>query len=174
MPRYFAKSKNVDMPRPFRIRRIAKWTGLGMCALILMAWGFSSVYGVGVVASGDTAIILEHGWLSRLYHNMYYMDPSRYSFGRVGELWMHRASAGYYGSWTSTYPIVPLWILLLIASIPTAFLFHRDRSRKINFGHCAICHYELTGNTSGVCPECGAKVTVACAIPPQSPPSNPL
>ena len=22
-------------------------------------------------------------------------------------------------------------------------------------GHCRKCHYNLTGNTSGICPECG-------------------
>jgi len=25
-------------------------------------------------------------------------------------------------------------------------------------GHCAECDYDLTGNTSGVCPECGSPV----------------
>ena len=25
-------------------------------------------------------------------------------------------------------------------------------------GHCATCDYDLTGNTSGVCPECGSPV----------------
>jgi len=25
-------------------------------------------------------------------------------------------------------------------------------------GHCPMCGYDLTGNTSGVCPECGTKI----------------
>jgi hypothetical protein len=27
-------------------------------------------------------------------------------------------------------------------------------------GHCPNCGYDLTGNVSGVCPECGEKVTL--------------
>ncbi len=29
---------------------------------------------------------------------------------------------------------------------------------RIPSGHCQKCGYDLTGNVSGVCPECGAKV----------------
>ncbi len=54
--------------------------------------------------------------------------------------------------WTSL--LVPLWIPLAIIAIPTAVLFHRDR-RRILPGHCRKCGYDLTGNVSGICPECG-------------------
>ena len=30
-----------------------------------------------------------------------------------------------------------------------------DRAKRIERGHCAYCDYDLTGNTSGRCPECG-------------------
>jgi len=30
--------------------------------------------------------------------------------------------------------------------------------RKRHVGHCATCSYDLTGNTSGTCPECGTAV----------------
>lgn len=33
-----------------------------------------------------------------------------------------------------------------------------DRAKRISRGHCAYCDYDLTGNTSGVCPECGTPV----------------
>jgi hypothetical protein len=55
-------------------------------------------------------------------------------------------------SWLS----LPLWIPLVIIAIPTAFLFWRDR--RIPLGQCQKCRYDLTGNVSGVCPECGEKV----------------
>ncbi len=49
---------------------------------------------------------------------------------------------------------VPLSLPLVVAAIPTAILFYRDR-RRIPPGHCRKCGYNLTGNVSGRCPECG-------------------
>lgn len=53
-----------------------------------------------------------------------------------------------------SYFLVALAILLLI---PVAILWRLDRPR-IPPGHCATCGYDLTGNTSGRCPECGEPV----------------
>jgi len=39
-----------------------------------------------------------------------------------------------------------------------AFLLHRRERRlrrRLSHGCCTACGYDLTGNTSGVCPECG-------------------
>lgn len=44
--------------------------------------------------------------------------------------------------------------LLLATMLPTALLWWLDR-RIIQPGHCRKCGYDLTGNVSGVCPECG-------------------
>ena len=48
---------------------------------------------------------------------------------------------------------LPLWIPFLLVAIPTGILFWRDR--RTPPGHCQRCRYDLTGNTSGICPECG-------------------
>ena len=52
--------------------------------------------------------------------------------------------------------IVPLWIPFLMFALPTAFLCHRDR--RFPRGLCQACGYNLTGNMSGVCPECGQRI----------------
>lgn len=57
---------------------------------------------------------------------------------------------------------IPYWLPLLIAGIATSVLFYRDR--RIPPGHCQTCRYNLTGNTSGVCPECGAVVEINPAL----------
>jgi predicted amidophosphoribosyltransferase len=46
-----------------------------------------------------------------------------------------------------------MYVLLLIAAVPTVLLWWRDR--RIPPGHCQNCGYDLTGNVSGICPECG-------------------
>jgi len=53
---------------------------------------------------------------------------------------------------------IPFWLPLLLTAIPTAWLWHRDRSVFSclpDHLFCRGCGYDLTGNTSGVCPECG-------------------
>ena len=44
---------------------------------------------------------------------------------------------------------------LLIAYPFFAFVRARYRHHRHRSGHCPTCEYDLTGNTSGVCPECG-------------------
>jgi hypothetical protein len=56
--------------------------------------------------------------------------------------------------------VVPDWFLLAISAVlPAAWLvaFLKACSR-IAAGCCRSCGYILTGNTSGVCPECGTAV----------------
>lgn len=52
---------------------------------------------------------------------------------------------------------IPLWLSFLIVMIPTAFLWLSDR-RRYPAGHCTKCGYNLTGNVSGRCPECGTTI----------------
>ena len=52
--------------------------------------------------------------------------------------------------------VVPYWIILVLSAIiPLRALLRRRRSVE---GGCQNCSYDLTGNTSGVCPECGTAV----------------
>jgi len=62
------------------------------------------------------------------------------------------------GGWTSTVLLVPHWLLLPITCVgPVLALRHRHRGA----GSCQRCGYDLTGNLSGRCPECG---TIASAL----------
>jgi hypothetical protein len=54
---------------------------------------------------------------------------------------------------------LPLWSLFVLSLIPTAIVWYDDR-RRSPAGHCMTCGYDLTGNTTGVCPECGTKIKV--------------
>jgi hypothetical protein len=65
---------------------------------------------------------------------------------------------------STPYPMVlslylPYWlIILLFAVLPSAWTLNRLRTRKNDLNLCGTCSYSLTGNTSGICPECGTPV----------------
>lgn len=51
-------------------------------------------------------------------------------------------------------------LMLLLAVLPTWSLRRLVRTRaRIAMGGCRACGYNLTGNTSGVCPECGRAIS---------------
>jgi hypothetical protein len=56
------------------------------------------------------------------------------------------------------YVLVPHRIIVTASLIlPMAWVFARVRHTR-RLGRCPTCSYDLTGNTSGVCPECGTAV----------------
>jgi hypothetical protein len=52
---------------------------------------------------------------------------------------------------------VPLWMPVLALSV-LPFVRVLQGFRRVRSGCCLTCGYSLTGNTSGVCPECGTPV----------------
>jgi len=70
------------------------------------------------------------------------------------------------------YFVLSDWVLVLMFGIPASFLWARYRSRgnRSRAGLCLSCGYDLTGNTSGTCPECGMPVPSSTATPqPKAP-----
>lgn len=55
----------------------------------------------------------------------------------------------YYWKWALMFMVTPaLWLVVWTA-----------RRRLLRPGYCPICSYNLTGDTSGICPECGTACT---------------
>ena len=103
----------------------------------------------------------------------YYRSPEvsrqvvpQYAAGRV------IGGAEYFAtseSWRSLF--VPWWSLVVaFAGLPATTLGRRLWlwSRRRPFGRCPQCNYDLTGNVSGTCPECGRKVPQSAAEPPEA------
>ena len=56
---------------------------------------------------------------------------------------------------------LPYWILVFaLAILPLLWLWRRRRRMALErVGCCATCGYNLTGNVSGICPECGKAIS---------------
>jgi hypothetical protein len=60
--------------------------------------------------------------------------------------------------------ILDKYLVALTASLPSIRLIvlarrRREKRRMGAAGRCSSCSYDLTGNVSGVCPECGMAIT---------------
>jgi len=163
------------MARPSCARLILKWVSAAFCGLFLMlfATGWSPP-GVWYTFSDGTVL----GTQVHMGHLDFMLDdyvPSTSATSRP--VVVSGFQVGDFGQkFPETYAFyftldvntriahmdhqhllpLPLWLLVLLTAIPTAWLMVRDR-RRIRPGHCLRCGYDLTGNLSGVCSECGAK-----------------
>ncbi len=155
------------MHPPSRARRILKWTGVGLSLIILAAWIASlwwqaifvlpgdRVFSVTTtggtvlgIADGDARKIFKGGILAHGWYGFGLDWPEPFIREPIEDI---HASAIK----------MPFWPMLLFTAIPTAWLWHRDRrlfSSPPDHLFCRGCGYDLTGNLSGVCPECGDKV----------------
>jgi hypothetical protein len=142
-----------------RVRRALKWLGTALCATLLAAWGgsygpireLSLIHSFAFLHRGR-AIVSVHVEAARSARNQWLREqltsaakhlPMEYAF-------LHEAHSS--GAWHVLD--VPLWILLAVVAAPTGVLWYVDRRRNPP-GHCRKCGYNLTGNVSGRCPECG-------------------
>lgn len=119
-------------------------------------------------------VVLVAAWIAELFWTVGYCDGS----------WGIGFQQGLIGCWTSStvrprewvileawgspqwwpqnlkislgnYVYIPIWMFLLPALFATLWLWRLDRRPKAG---CVHCGYNLTGNVSGVCPECGTAI----------------
>ncbi len=67
-------------------------------------------------------------------------------------------------SYRLSFLCCPIWIPLIVLPVYPALVIIRGpyrRHRRHKKGLCLKCGYNLTGNVSGVCPECGRPIRMA-------------
>lgn len=98
--------------------------------------------------------------------------PYRGAFGDPGFVPSRKLVPGLYwtnadfGEWITKELGISLWIPLLLLSVQPVIATIRGplrRSRRRRRGRCLRCGYDLTGNDSGRCPECGEPHRAATA-----------
>jgi hypothetical protein len=72
-------------------------------------------------------------------------------------LYLQSFAAGWNdnGTFAGYCLILPYWFFAVLASVIPGIWLRRRLNRRPPKGHCQACGYNLTGNTSGACPECG-------------------
>jgi len=90
--------------------------------------------------------------------------PTGIMLVRRGEGWQRRAGLAFEAIGLVYLLVVLVLIdpacIMPIGIVPALLgLAHYRRKRRSRFpsGHCANCGYNLFGNTSGICPECGVR-----------------
>jgi len=166
------------MVRRSKTRRVLKWGGTAVCVMLVglfflslrccVVWRFSHLHAALVVTNGNAWFTGLFGWRGGGSVIAYPVDwfPAGWHICAAGDSrvylpsdrrWLpvsHHETFGLTDPMTYVEFIVPLWMPLLALAVPTAILWWLDR-RRIPPGHCQICGYNLTGNVSGRCPECG-------------------
>ena len=144
------------MSRPSRFRRVAKWTGVGVCVLLLVAWGVSwgsgNSYGPVHLHRGGFAVHDSPFGMLKLHAEFRGGVPSRMEWWPI---WFRaNVNVGPTPIYASGV-FIPFWMPSVLIAIPTARLFWRDRKRPP--GHCQRCGYNLRGLTVARCPECATE-----------------
>lgn len=137
----------------------------GLSVLLEVIWGpTSSVFGV-VLSKGSVYIGYDWGgwyqWVPEGFE-VAWASSDRFPFIWEQDWWPLAVPL----SSSCSFLIIPLWIPALLTAVPTAFFWWIDRHR-FAAGHCQECGYNLTGNVSGRCPECGKLIIEAGVVSPR-------
>lgn len=156
-------------------RRKVKFLVTGVTVLVLIMWPVSMYWGISYepgprLFPGPTRIFDK-----QLNSEVHLTRCFGIGWGKAyvtASSWGNLRSVGIHAGWlrgrTSWWPDytrlsgtisqysqlgIPLWIPLLLLMPLTIWMWWRDR--PVPPGCCTKCGYDLTGNTTGVCPECG-------------------
>lgn len=146
------------MRRPNKIRRFFKWATLLSGLFLLAAWGLNhrwylDVAGLGFFLQfrdGHTLVNWDRSFVGRI-SGITLNDAYGPTLTYHSDMF-YRASMMLTGSsgWTIE---IELWMLAAFFLIIATGLWLRDRGYPR--GCCPMCGYNLAGNISGSCPECG-------------------
>ncbi len=140
-----------------RIRRCIAYSGIAFAFLLI----------VGAGKTNSMGLRYECAW----FRVEFVVGAMIVDFGpSVGSGWsrIDEVSSHYNGllywtlrTWSGGFAVPLIWLagIFLIGSF--AMLVPETRSlfrQRVEPGHCRQCEYDLTGNVSGICPECGKTI----------------
>lgn len=132
------------------IRRGIRWLSIALIVLTIGLYASTSSYTTGYTG-GTWEVRLVVGQVIVLWNlptqpvTGFYRQPSQSGFFLI--LFSPRPLP------PASSAAVPMWIPAALAIPLLIFSLSMPRSRN---GRCSNCDFDLTGNTTGRCPECGA------------------
>ena len=158
------------MPHRPRRRAVLKWTGASLCALIFAAWFASRWFMCSITHRQPgtfRAVSLGRGCVSFDRTDDVNLPSVNAGWGTyeralppkaVGWAWQYFESSHAIAAARARVVLVPLYFPFGLVSLPTIWLFYRDR-RSVQWaraGRCMACGYDPSGLQPGAaCPECG-------------------
>ena len=136
-----------------KVRRVMKWVGLSACLILALMWIFTwGRWGPGYRFGSGLHVGIGNGKVGS------FTRIDDYKFGYCFSCFINPnddmvVMTGPYSERGGRAVAVSLLKLSFLIAIPTYILWRRDRRHPP--GHCQGCGYDLTGNESGMCPECG-------------------
>ena len=148
-------------------RKRFKIAGLVLSIMMLGLWVFSVMFVSYYVApSGQWSLAIEFGrirfadfqasnpgWTCLPFYSNWKEIKVTMPWTEFARAWLGLGLPGKHGGGRF---LTPVWLLVVTVGLPTAILWWRDRPPKAGF--CMVCKYNLTGNVSCTCPECGTAV----------------
>ena len=148
-----------------RMRAVILWLWLLSCVLAASLWLLSFIWTVSYSTQGVRSQTYFRVWM---HNGVLRYSEAPFPFVGSGKWDVEACSAwqALLAPRASAYRFGPATDRALLTSLPirylpfvslvllTAILFWVDRQRWPK-GHCQACGYDLTANTSGICPECG-------------------
>jgi hypothetical protein len=155
----------VFSPRLRKLRAHAwlRYSGLTSAALVAGVWVLSMCVYVRIpytsghaLGIGDGSFLIESGvdvltGKAPLTFQAVW-NWQGISAGRSATSWL-----GWGPRRVSERTSILIWPLAIALGIPTMLLWYPE-ARRFPPGHCRRCGYDLTGNVSGRCPECGERI----------------
>lgn len=124
--------------------------------VILSAGLFVSSLVLWISSLGKTCVVAHYGIADiRALNGELYLRGPRLLDTKASEVVRSFAGFGFLNARNAWIITIPLWAVTVGAGV--AYLLSLMLRRHSTAAHCPHCSYNLTGNTSGVCPECGMK-----------------
>ncbi len=134
----------MGQPSPMPEVTTAVFMLLGIAMPVIQVVFFPKLLGIPAPRQATLRLI---GWAVLFGVGPLVLRITQPSFGSTGFAWLH-----YLGI---RIDLITLFVLL----VPEHLAMERAAQARKMLPNCEKCEYDLTGNVSGVCPECGTALT---------------